>query len=274
MDYQSKNPCGCKALDWVDGGGWVAVCSMLSYGSGVPCPWLASKLKRAQGTITRWLEATDGRVYASISGGKDSLVACHLIRQHYPECPFVWVNQGPLAEWPDCVELLRHLQTLGWNIVELCPPRSLWMLYQDLGLPLEGTMATSLDAKINQRLFHDPLDEYQELNQTQGYAWGLRQESRGRSLYLRSKGELYQRTDGGWICSPVGFWKTADIWNYIDAQRLPYPAMYDRDRMTVRNGPPIGTTGINWGRLAELRRYHPEAWDAFASHYPEVRNYA
>jgi 3'-phosphoadenosine 5'-phosphosulfate sulfotransferase (PAPS reductase)/FAD synthetase len=92
-------------------------------------------------------------------------------------------------------------------------------------------------------------------------------------MYLKGKGELYQRKDGLWVCSPVGFWSTQDIWCYIDSHQLPYPAMYDRDRLTVRNGPPIGTTGVNWGRLSDLRRYYPEFWAEFCKHFPEVADH-
>ena len=246
----------------------------ISYGTGIRCPWLAKKIQRAISKISEWLKVTDGKVYASISGGKDSLVACDLIRKVWRDCPFVWINQGPLAEWPDCIELLNYLRKIGWNIVEVCPPRSLLKLYKDYGLPLEGIMATSLDSKINDDLMHKPLEEYQQINEIRGYAWGLRKESKGRAMYLKKYGELYEKTDGVWVCSPVGFWRTEDIWSYIDDQKLPYASIYDRDRMTIRNGPPIGTTGINWGRITDLRRYHPELYSQFASEFPEITNYA
>jgi len=247
---------------------------VLSVGTGFPAPWLKKQEAKALAVIQDWLEVCQGQVYCSVSGGKDSLVAADLICQVYPACPLVWVNQGPLAEWPDCVELLEHWRTQGRNLIELCPVRSLWHLYLDLGIPLEGTMATAADKLINKRLMYDPLDEYQELHGIRGYAWGLRKESRGRAAYLKTHGLLHHRKNGLWICSPVGFWTTEQIWQYIDRHRLPYPAMYDRDRATVRNGPPIGTTGVNWGRLAELRRHHPEIWQQFSSQFPEVRDHA
>lgn len=246
----------------------------ISKGTGVNYPWMTAKADKAMAVISRWLETTDKQVYASISGGKDSLVACDLIRRVWPECPFVWVNQGPLAEWPDCVELLESLSEQGWNIVELCPPRSLLKLYKDYGIPLDGTMSTAADKKINQSLMYGPLNDYQEANGIQGYAWGLRKESKGRAAYLKKCGELYQRKDGLWICSPVGYWSTQDIWSYIDSQALPYAAIYDRDRNTVRNGPPIGTTGVNWGRISDLRKHHPELFAAFVAEFPEISNYA
>lgn len=248
---------------------------MLSYGTGLNAVWLDSKIKRAIAVIAQWLKKTEGQVYLSISGGKDSLVAGDLIRRVYPRCPMVWINQGYLAEWDDCVELLYHLRdNCGWNIIELCPPRGLLQLYRDYGIPLEGTMNTKQDKLINKRLIYDVLDEYQEINNIQGYAWGLRKESKGRSLYLKCHGELYQKKDGLWICSPVGFWKTEEIWQYIDRFKLPYASIYDHDRMTVRNGCPIGTTGVNRGRIADLKINYPELYQEFIYHFPEIQTYS
>jgi 3'-phosphoadenosine 5'-phosphosulfate sulfotransferase (PAPS reductase)/FAD synthetase len=246
----------------------------LNYGTGLNAPWLKRKIDRAYTVIERWVKESDYSIYCSISGGKDSLVTAHLIRQIYPDCPLVWINQGHLAEWTDCIDLLHHLKQQGWNIIELCPVRDLWHLYIDLGIPLEGKMDTKHDKIINKRLMYDPLEEYQEFNNIKGYAWGIRRdESRGRAFYLRKWGELHFLKNGLWCCSPVAFWNVAEIWLYIDQHKLPYPAMYDRDRNTMRNGPPIGTTGVNWGRLAELRKHHPEVWQQFTEKFPEVRNY-
>lgn len=246
----------------------------INYGTGLSVPWLLKKEERALQVIQQWLEVCSQQIYCSVSGGKDSLVVAHLVTRIQPSCPLAWVNQGPLAEWDDCVELLELWKQQGRKVVELCPVRSLLHLYLDLGIPLDGTMNTALDKKINQRLMYDPLSEYQELHGTLGYAWGIRKsESRGRAAFLKSKGDLYQKKDGLWVCSPVAWWSTAEIWHYIDKYKLPYPAMYDRDRMTVRNGPPIGTTGVNWGRLVELRKYHPELFSQFVDKFPQIRNY-
>lgn len=240
----------------------------------MPAPWLRRKITKADALIQQWLEASDWRVYGSISGGKDSLVMAHLIRRSFPDCPFVWVNQGHLAEWPDCIELLNHLRDCGWNIVEICPPLGLIQLFRKYGMAFDGQF-TALDRKHIEELLLKPLAEYCEINGVRGYAWGLRKESRGRSLYLQSKGELYRRKDGMWVCSPVGFWKTQDIWCYIDATRLPYAAVYDKyGRESFRNGCPIDTALSNWGKLSWLRRHEPEVFEELCGYFPEVRNHA
>jgi len=167
-----------------------------------------------------------------------------------------------------------YLRDQGWNIVEICPPLGLIQLFRKYGMAFDGQF-TALDRKHIEELLLKPLAEYCEINGVRGYAWGLRKESRGRSLYLQSKGELYQRKDGIWVCSPVGFWKTQDIWSYIDAHRIPYAAVYDKHgRDTFRNGCPIDTALSNWGKLSWLRKYEPEVFEEFCGYFPEVRNYA
>lgn len=253
----------------------IQIAAQINFGSGLQAHWLKRRELAALKVIEEWLDKCDRRVYHTISGGKDSLVVGDLIRRLHPDCPMVWINQGPLAEWADCLLLLQHLKAQGWNIVEICPSLSLWQLYKDYGIPLEGHMQTRLDKIINQALMYDPLAEYESMTSPKGYAWGLRHdESKGRRKFMQSRNTLYQRMDKRWICSPVGFWHTTEIWQYIDHHQLPYPAMYDRDRMTIRNGPPIGTTGVNRGRLSELRRYHPDLWAEFVHGFPELQNYA
>lgn len=250
------------------------VSAKLHYGSGFDAFWLNRHEHMALAVIKEWYQHCDGRVYHSFSGGKDSLVVGHLIRRLYPDCQMVWVNQGPLAEWADCLLLIETLRQAGWNIVELCPAFSLWHLYHRYGIPLEAHMNTPLDKKINKHLIDDPISEYCENHAIQGYSWGIRRESSSRTKFLAKYGRLYQRKDGRWICTPIGFWNTLEVWQYIDRHQLPYPAMYDRDRLTVRNGPPIGTTGINLGRLATLRLHHYDLWAELVRGFPHLRNYS
>jgi len=246
---------------------------VINYGSGMPAPWLKKKEERAIRTINKWLELTDSKVYCSVSGGKDSLVAADLICRVFPDCPLVWVNQGHLAEWDDCIELLHLWKEQGRNLVELCPPLGLIQLFRKYGMSFDGRF-TALDKKHCKELLLKPLEEYQEMNGIEGYAWGLRKESKGRSLFIRSRGELTQLKNGLFLCTPVGFWTTQDIWSYIDKYKLPYAAIYDTEgRDNFRNGPPIDTALANWGKLSVLRYRHPHIWNQITDLFPEYANH-
>ena len=55
---------------------------------------LISKIRMSQFRIRDWYEAFDGNVYVSRSGGKDSDVLGHLVKELYPDVPQVFVNTG------------------------------------------------------------------------------------------------------------------------------------------------------------------------------------
>lgn len=55
---------------------------------------LDAKIRMTQYRIREWYESFDGNVYVSISGGKDSQVLAHIVKDMYPDVPCVFVNTG------------------------------------------------------------------------------------------------------------------------------------------------------------------------------------
>ena len=51
---------------------------------------LEAKIAMTQQRIREWYEHWDGEVYVSFSGGKDSTVLLHIVRQMYPDVPAVF----------------------------------------------------------------------------------------------------------------------------------------------------------------------------------------
>lgn len=70
----------------------------------------------SQTRIREWYEHWNGQVYVSFSGGKDSTVLLHLVRQMYPDVPAVFVNTG--LEYP---EVVRHVKSV--DNVEIIRPQ-------------------------------------------------------------------------------------------------------------------------------------------------------
>lgn len=73
---------------------------------------LEAKIILAQRRIKEWYEHFEGDVDISFSGGFDSTVLLHLVRNMYPEVPAVFVNTG--LEFPEILEFVREFENVVW----------------------------------------------------------------------------------------------------------------------------------------------------------------
>lgn len=219
---------------------------------------------------------TQGQFYSSISFGADSLVADHLMRKRWPDKRAMWVNQGPLAEWPDCLALKDLMVADGLPLDELTPDVTLYDWYRLHGIPISSAMSGTDDKHLNEALMYAPIRRYQEQTSAKGFIWGLRHDGEGkhRAYLIKGRGTVFTRKgDGLSVCSPVGNWTKHEIWAYIDLHGLRYPAMYDVDRTEIRNGPPLGASALNMGRIQKLKQNFPHIWRVAVSEFPELQRY-
>jgi len=237
---------------------------------------LMRRINRALDDLRQLDASTCGRFYSALSFGADSLVADNLMRRVWPDKPAMWVNQGPLAEWPDCLALKDVMVADGLPLAELTPDITLYDWYRQHGIPTASSMSNPEDKRLNEALMYAPIRRYQAEIGARGFLWGLRHDGEGshRALLIRSRGTLFTRqSDGIVVCSPVGNWTKHEIWAYIDLHQLRYPAMYDVDRLEVRNGPPLGTSALNMGRIVKLKQNFPQIWRVIVSEFPELQRY-
>lgn len=261
--------------DWSDYG----ITGRIAYGNRVQgLTWrkrIERKAEIAKQLIAEFFAHTGTSGYVSLSFGVDSLVAWHLAQQVAPSSA-MWLNQGPLSEWPDCLALKDEMLAQGLELVELQPDITLYDWYRRYGIPMSSAMDSKEDKALNKALMYDPIHRWEQQTGKMGNVWGLRgagDEGKHRNTLLKSKGLLFQLDDGRWRCSPVGWWTKHEIWAYIDLHGLAYPAMYDVNRLEIRNGPPIGTSAINLGRVHKLHRYFPEIWRVFVTEFPEMQQF-
>jgi len=91
---------------------------------------LEDKIALAQDRIMQWHNHYNGQVYIAFSGGKDSTVLLHLVRQIYPEIPAVFYDTG--LEFP---EIRAFVKTIS-NVVWLKPTMTFKQVIESKGWPI------------------------------------------------------------------------------------------------------------------------------------------
>lgn len=88
------------------------------------------KIQMTKRRIREWYEYWDGQVYVSFSGGKDSTVLLHMVRELYPDVEAVFVNTG--LEYP---EIQKFVKTFD-NVTILRPKMSFDEVIKTYGYPI------------------------------------------------------------------------------------------------------------------------------------------
>lgn len=107
---------------------------------------LEGKVILAQQRIREWYDHWDGQVYISFSGGKDSTVLMHMVKELYPHVPAVFVDTG--LEYPE----VRKFATERADVV-LRPAMRFDQVIKTYGYPVISKEAAQVlyEAKISLR---------------------------------------------------------------------------------------------------------------------------
>jgi phosphoadenosine phosphosulfate reductase len=194
---------------------------------------------------TAWLAGfvREGRCYAGVSWGKDSVVIAGIVAAARLDVPLVWVRVEPIAN-PDCALvrdrfLERYPAVRYEEIVEHCRRDA-------VGWHASGTLERGF-ARTAERF-------------GARYVSGIRSSESGtRKLRMLRFGASTAST-----CAPIGWWSGAEVFAYLLRERLPvHPAyacsfggLLDRDRIRVASIG--GERGRGHGRREWEEAYYPE----------------
>lgn len=73
---------------------------------------LERKIQITKSRIIEWYKYWNGQVYVSFSGGKDSTVLLHLVREIFPDIEAVYVDTG--LEYPELRQFVKTFDNVTW----------------------------------------------------------------------------------------------------------------------------------------------------------------
>ena len=73
---------------------------------------LERKIQVTQTRIIEWYQKNNGKVYVSFSGGKDSTVLLHIVRQLYPDVIAAYIDTG--LEYPELRDFVKTIPNVIW----------------------------------------------------------------------------------------------------------------------------------------------------------------
>ena len=128
---------------------------------------LSIKILMTQRRIREWVtEFGEDGVYVSFSGGKDSTVLLHLVRQMYPNITAVFVDTG--LEYPEIRDFVKTFD----NVVWLKPKKNFKQVITDYGYPfISKEVSDKVDgARKYMRALEDAKSRESQIIP---YAWGI-----------------------------------------------------------------------------------------------------
>lgn len=261
---------------------------------------LQTKIMKTKMRIKEWVrEFGEDGVYVAFSGGKDSTVLLHIVRELYPNVPAVFVNTG--LEYPEIVEFARSV----YNLVELKPKMNFKDVITKYGYPVvskeqsqfiqqyrtaksEKTKNTrwngndkgqfkisekwkplcNADFKISEKccdiMKKNPSKNYEKESGKKAVIGTMAAESSFRKMqwnkYSCNAFENKRPTS-----RPISFWLEKDIWEYIRKYNVPYSKIYDVEG--------IERTGCMFCGFGLHMQKEPNKFQLMEKTHPKIHKY-
>lgn len=259
------------------------------------------KIRFSTRAIINWYEYWEGQVYVAFSGGKDSTVLLHLVRQTYPRVPGVFIDTG--LEYPEIRQFVKETDNVIWlkpkmrfdevikkygypiiskevsrdvSVVKNKPfgitsqkfdPLSAHSIKYGKGFCIEKykyliDSPFKISPMCCNKLKKDPTKEWEKMSSFKPLVGMTTSDSRLREMVYLEKG-CNSFVSKRPISNPIAFWKEEDIWTYIKREGLLYSAIYDLGY--DRTGCMFCMFGVHLGKLPNkfqlMKQTHPKIWN-------------
>lgn len=223
---------------------------------------LSAKVEATKRRIIEWYEHWEGQVYVSFSGGKDSTVLLHIVRELYPDVEAVFVDTG--LEFPEIRQFVKTFE----NVTILRPNMRFDEVIKTYGYPLiskevsdcvqgarkgqkcrteriNGTgkyenslyaypkFKPLLDVDYNispyccNKMKKEPTKQFEKSNGKKPILAMLATESKlRRQGWLRTGCNAYEGTRVG--SNPMAFWTEQDVLQYIKDNNIEIASVYGK----------------------------------------------
>lgn len=207
---------------------------------------LSVKLEETRAIITNNLDQFGSEVVVAFSGGKDSLLVLHLIREHYPGVTVAFSNTG--VEYPETRAFVSQIaEEWALNLVTLHPyKKNFWQCVKEYGFSGKKGKAHSPHSRCCYYLKEMPMKLAIKKNGWLAIFTGqTASESRVRMFVARDKGTCYFARDyGAYKINPILWWTEQEVWDFTNQEGLPHNPLYDMGAHRVGCMP--CTAYLNW----------------------------